>query len=161
MGGPERAFHPVAAPAQTTKETEDGLFLTGRPGSGAFPLPQPGLMFRIIPRPVHAATDYLYAAALAASPSVVGFEDEENAAFVARALAGTTVLASLLTRYEISLIPLIPFNLHLKLDFLAAIPTMAAPWLLGFENNKKARNTFLAFAIFEIVAVLLSRRNGD
>lgn len=118
-------------------------------------------MFRIIPRPVHAATDYLYAAALAVAPSVVKFDDEENAVLAARALAGTTVLASLLTRYELGLIGILPFNWHLKLDFLAALPTLAAPWLLGFDKNERARNTFIAFAVFEFLAVMMSRRDGD
>jgi hypothetical protein len=118
-------------------------------------------MFRIIPRPLHAATDYLFAAALAASPSVVGFEEEKEAALATRVLAGSTVVASLLTRYELGVVRVLPFNWHLRLDFLSAIPTLAAPWLLGFSNNKRARNTFLAFGIFEIIAVALSKRDGD
>ena len=118
-------------------------------------------MLRIIPRPVHAATDYLYAAALAASPSLVGFEEDEQAVLAARALAGTTVVASLLTRYELGLIRIIPFNLHLMLDLLAALPTLAAPWVLGFDKNEKARNVFLGFAAFEILAVMMSKRDGE
>lgn len=118
-------------------------------------------MLRIIPRPVHAATDYLFAAALAASPSLVGFEEDEHAVTAARALAGTTVVASAFTRYELGLIRLIPFNVHLMLDLLAALPTLAAPWVLGFSDNAKARNTFVGFGIFEIVAVLLSKRDGE
>lgn len=118
-------------------------------------------MIRVIPRPLHAVTDYLFAAALAASPSLIGFEEEDDAILSARILAGTTVFASLLTRYELGLLRLIPFNWHLRLDFLAALPTLAAPWLFGFENNKHARNTFLAFGIFELMAVALSKRDGD
>lgn len=118
-------------------------------------------MLRIIPRPVHAATDYLYAAALAAAPSLVGFEEDEQAVLAARALAGTTVLASACTRYELGLLRLIPFNVHLMLDLLAALPTLAMPWVLGFSDNAKARNTFLAFGVFEIGAVLLSKRDGE
>lgn len=121
-------------------------------------------MLRIIPRPVHAATDYLYAAALAASPSLVGFEEDEQAVLATRALAGTTVAASLCTRYELGLLRVIPFNLHLMLDLLdllAALPTLAAPWVLGFSDNTKARNAFIGFAVFEIVAVLLSKRDED
>jgi len=118
-------------------------------------------MFRFIPRPLHAATDYLFAAALAASPSLVGFEEDKEAVVAARALAGTTVGASAFTRYELGLIRLIPFNMHLLLDLLAAFPTIAAPWVLGFSDNPKARNTFVAFGVFEIIAVLLSKRDGD
>lgn len=118
-------------------------------------------MLRFIPRPVHAATDYLFAAALAASPSLVGFEEDKEAVLAARALAGTTVVASLFTRYELGLVRVLPFNLHLLLDLFAALPTIAAPWVLGFDDNKHARNTFVAFGIFEIIAVVLSKRDGD
>ena len=118
-------------------------------------------MFRIIPRPLHAATDYLFAAALAASPSLVGFEEEKEAVLATRVLAGATVVASLLTRYELGVVRVIPFNWHLRLDFLAALPTLAAPWVLGFDDHKYARDTFLAFGIFEIIAVALSKRDGD
>jgi hypothetical protein len=118
-------------------------------------------MFRIIPRPVHAATDYLYAAALVAAPSLVGFEEDGQAVLAARALAGTTVAASLCTRYELGLLRVIPFNVHLMLDLLAALPTLAMPWVLGFSDNTKARNTFIGFALFEMVAVLLSKRDDE
>lgn len=118
-------------------------------------------MLRIIPRPIHAATDYLFAAALAATPSLVGFEEDEQAVTAARALAGTTVGASACTRYELGLVRLIPFNVHLMLDLLAALPTLAAPWVLGFSDNAKARNTFVGFGLFEIATVLLSKRDGD
>ena len=118
-------------------------------------------MFRFIPRPVHAATDYMFAALLAASPSMVGFEEDKEAVLAARALAGTTVVASLMTRYELGLVRVLPFNLHLLLDLLAAVPTIAAPCILGFDDNKPERDTFVAFGIFEIIAVLLSKRDGD
>ncbi len=118
-------------------------------------------MFRIIPRPVHAATDYVFAGLLAASPSLVGFEEETEAVLAARVLAGTTVVASLCTRYELGLVRVLPFNTHLLLDLLAALPTIAAPWLLKFDDNPHARNTFVAFGVFEILAVLLSKRDED
>lgn len=118
-------------------------------------------MLRIIPRPVHAVTDYLFSAALAASPSLVGFEEDEQAVLAARALAGTTTTGALLTRYELGLIRIIPFNVHLMLDVVSLIPLFAAPWVMGFSENTKARNTFIGFGIFEIVAILLSKRDGE
>lgn len=116
-------------------------------------------MLRIIPRPLHAATDYLFSGLLAASPSLVGFEEDEKAVLAARALAASTTTASLFTRYELGLFRLIPFNVHLILDAVSVIPLLAAPWALGFSDNTKARNTFVAFGVFEIIAILLSKRD--
>ncbi len=118
-------------------------------------------MLRIIPRPLHAATDYLFAAALAASPSLVGFEEDDRAVLAARTFAGTTTTASLLTRYELGLIRIIPFNVHLILDVVSAFSLLLAPWVLEFSDNEKARNTFVGFGLLEIIAILLSKRDGD
>ncbi len=118
-------------------------------------------MLRIIPRPLHAATDYLFSGLLAASPSLVGFEEDEQAVLAARAIAASTTTMSALTRYELGLVRVIPFNVHLILDVVSVFPLLLAPWVLGFSENKHARNTFVAFGIFEIIAILLSKRDGE
>lgn len=57
-------------------------------------------MTRPIPRAVHGAIDYLYAAAVAASPWAFGFVDRPIAAWLAWAVAAGVVGYSLFTRYE-------------------------------------------------------------
>jgi hypothetical protein len=64
-----------------------------------------------------------------------------------------------MTRYELGLIRIIPFNVHLLIDLLGALFGFAAPWLLGFHKNEKARNASLGFSAFELLAVLLSKRD--
>ena len=112
---------------------------------------------KIIPRSVHALLDYTWSGAFAASPKVFGFEDEANAVKLCRTQGTLVAIASALTKYELGTLKIIPFRTHLKLDALGAMLGIASPWLFGFSHNKRARNTILAFFLFEAVAVLLSQ----
>lgn len=112
---------------------------------------------KIIPRPVHALLDYTWSGAFAAAPKVFGFEDEAAAIKLCRVQGTLVALASSLTKYELGTLKIIPFRTHLKLDAIGAAVGIASPWLLGFSHNKRARNTILAFFLFEAVAVALSQ----
>lgn len=114
-------------------------------------------MLKIIPRPVHAILDYAWSAAIAIAPRALGFEDETNAARLCRAQGTLTTLGSAMTRYELGAIKIIPFRTHLKLDAASAAFGLASPWLLGFAQNKRARNAVLAFFIVEAIVVALSQ----
>src|SRR5258708_2219774 len=115
----------------------------------------------LIPRPVHAVLDYVWAAALFKAPELVGFEDEGNAYLLCKVQATTTATTSLLTRYECGLLRALPFKAHLDLDTLSAVLGLASPWLLDFSQNKKARNTALAFFLIDIVVVVLTDRASE
>jgi len=118
-------------------------------------------MFGIIPRPLHAVLDYLWSMALFSAPELVGFADDDAARTVCKARAGGTTAMSLLTRYELGLIKVIPFNVHLLLDLLGGLMGLAAPWLFGYAKNEKARNTALTFSLLELSVVALTRREGQ
>lgn len=117
-------------------------------------------MLGIIPRPLHAVLDYLWSMALFLAPELVGFADDA-ASTVCKARAGGTTAMSLLTRYELGLIKVIPFNVHLLLDLLGGLMGLAAPWLFGYAKNAKARNTALAFSLLELGVVALTKRDGQ
>lgn len=112
---------------------------------------------KIVPRSVHALLDYTWSAAFASAPKVFGFEDEPNARALCRAQATAVTIASALTKYELGTFKIIPFRTHLKLDALGAALGLASPWLLGFADNKRARNVVLAFFLFEALAVAVSQ----
>lgn len=118
-------------------------------------------MFGIIPRPLHTVLDYLWSMALFLAPELVGFADDEAASTVCKARAGGATAMSLLTRYELGLIKVIPFNVHLLLDLLSGLMGLAAPWLFGYAKNEKARNTAIAFSLLELGAVARSKRDGQ
>jgi len=114
-------------------------------------------MLGLIPRPVHGVMDYLWSGALFAAPQLFGFSDDERAVLFCRAKAGTAAVMSLLTRYELGLIKVLPFNIHLAGDALNAVVGLAGPSLMGFDKHNRAHNTVLGFVLFEIGAVLLSK----
>src|SRR5690349_10642187 len=112
----------------------------------------------LIPRPLHAATDYLWSSAFAAAPEVFDFADDDRAVLFCRIMGGSSIGVSLLTRYELGLIKVIPFNVHLMgWDVLSVVLGLIGPWALGFAKNPKARSVVLGFILFEIGAILLSK----
>ncbi|HEX8266905.1 MAG TPA: hypothetical protein VF596_15995 [Pyrinomonadaceae bacterium] len=115
-------------------------------------------MAKPISRQMHAATDYAYAAFIAAAPELIGYKNEETAAGLSRAVGGEVLLASLMTRYELGLVPAMSFKAHLTADVVVGLLTMTAPWLFGFSDNRQARNTFLGFGAFSVMAGLLTEQ---
>ncbi|HUS15396.1 MAG TPA: hypothetical protein VM536_10315, partial [Chloroflexia bacterium] len=109
--------------------------------------------------PLHGVLDYVWSLSLFFAPQLFGFARDREAAQACRLMAGSALATSLFTRYELGLVKVIPFNLHLVGDTLNAVAGLAAPSLLGFRDNPKARTTVLGFVLFEIGAVLLSRRD--
>jgi hypothetical protein len=113
-------------------------------------------MNKPIPRQMHAVLDYGYAALFSAAPEIVGFTDEEIAAPLSRVVSGGVLLTSLFTRYELGLIKVLPFKAHLATDVAVGLMTLAAPFALGFSENKKARNFFVGLGAFSVMAGLLT-----
>jgi hypothetical protein len=116
-------------------------------------------MIGLIPRPLHAALDYIWGILCTFAPEIAGFEDNQAANVYHKARGISMIGTSAATRYELGLIKLIPFNVHLLLDLLGALFGLAAPWIMGFDKDEKARNSALAFSIFELGAVMLSKRD--
>lgn len=115
------------------------------------------IMSKPISRPFHGVLDYGYAAAIAASPNLLGFTDQPTATVLMRVLGGAVLVTSLCTRYELGLIRVLPFKMHLGADALAGFFSLAAPFLFGFASNERARNTFLAFGVLALVVAALTQ----
>ena len=116
-------------------------------------------MIGLIPRPLHAVLDYLWGIAFYLAPKTLGYEGDTAARAFSEARGNTMIATSLLTRFELGLIRIIPFNVHLLLDLLGALLGLASPWLFGFDKNEKARKAVIGFSLFELGAVLLSKRD--
>ena len=110
-----------------------------------------------ISRTQHGFTDYSYIPTVAAAPELVGFTEEKTATTLCRVLAGNILLTSLFTRAEWGLVRVLPFKAHLVADAVVGAFAASAPWLFGFAENKRARNTFLVIGAFGLMAGLLSR----
>ena len=113
-------------------------------------------MQKLISRQMHGVADYAYSALISAAPEVMGFKDEETASTLSRVVGGGVLMTSLMTRYELGLIRVLPFKAHLTADVVAGLFTLSAPWLFGFSHHKNARNTFVGMGTFSVMAGLLT-----
>ena len=64
---------------------------------------------------------------------------------------------SLGTAYPLGAVKKIPFPAHVMGDAALGLGLAAAPWLLGFADDTRARNFFLAMAGISAVVVALTQ----
>jgi hypothetical protein len=110
----------------------------------------------MIPSKTHAILDYLVGIILIAAPWILGFADDSAATVIPMLIGISTLLYSILTNYEYSIARVIPYKIHLTIDFIAGFLLMVSPWLFGF--NDRIYLPHVIAGAFEMVAVLLSRK---
>lgn len=113
------------------------------------------MCMKIIPRNIHAFLDYIVGAALVAAPWLFGFADDTAATYIPVTLGIGTLVYSLLTNYELGLIRVIPFRVHLGLDVASGLFLAASPWLFGFADHVYLPHVVVG--IFEIMAGTMTR----
>lgn len=119
--------------------------MTGKPRRK---MPKP-----ISPR-VHGMIDYGTSAAVATTPAI--FDIPRAARNLFEGLAtGYTGLSSL-TDYPLSLKRLVPFKVHGAAELAVAAILPAMPWLLGFANDRAARNMCIGLSAFTLVVSALT-----
>ena len=93
------------------------------------------MLFPLIPTRIHGMLDYATGLLLIVAPWLFGFADN-RAAMLVPLLMGIGVIGySLLTRYELGIVRLIPMPGHLLLDLGGGILLAASPWLFGFAGR--------------------------
>lgn len=102
----------------------------------------------------HNVLDYLAALLLMSAPWLFNFSYDNVATTTIMVLGIITLIYSLVTNYPFSLVKLIPFRVHLILDFFAGIFLIVAPWIFMFNEN--IRWSYIVLGIVEMVVVLLS-----
>jgi hypothetical protein len=107
---------------------------------------------KLISTHTHGILDYVVGVALIAAPWLFGFANDGPATVIPVALGIGTLVYSLLTRYELGLIKLIPFKGHLTLDLMAGVLLASSPWIFGFSDYVYLPH--LLVGLFEIVASL-------
>src|SRR5689334_2822206 len=107
----------------------------------------------ISPR-VHGMIDYGTSAAVAAAPAVLDVPRAARNLFEGLA-TGYTGLSSV-TDYPLSLKRLIPFKVHgaTELAIAAILPMM--PWILGFADDRAARNMCFGLSAMTLVVSALT-----
>ncbi|MDC0715676.1 SPW repeat domain-containing protein [Nannocystis bainbridge] len=95
---------------------------------------------------VHGVLDYLFAALFLLAPSLLDFHDDA-AMLSAYVVGGALLSLSLLTRYPLGVLRLVPFPVHGGIEMVAALALVALPWLAGFQNASPERDFFVGTGI--------------
>ena len=90
-------------------------------------------LIKLLPAWSHAIADYAVGALLVVVALTVDMSTE---ATVAGVVIGATVLAvSMLTRYPLGVVKVLPFRIHSIGDYAAALLLFVAPFALGFNSS--------------------------
>ncbi len=112
---------------------------------------------RFIPATFHGFLDYAVALTLIAGPLVLGFSGIAMLLSIAGG-AGLFVY-SLITDYSTSIQKMLPFKVHLLLDFVAALVLVAAPFLFGAAGGFDTIATYFYVVIGAAVIVVVGVTN--
>jgi hypothetical protein len=108
---------------------------------------------------MHGVIDYLMGLGLILVPFLFNFGEQSSAAlWVPVALGIVVLLASLITRYELSVAKVIPMQLHLLADVFVGLVLAASPWLFGFADQMWVPHVVLG--ILEVGIALLTKRRS-
>lgn len=98
---------------------------------------------RLLSPKIHGILDYLAAALFAVAPLLFMFDPRGAAAIGCYAVAGALLVVSLLTRYPLGLVRVVPFTVHGAIEFVVAPLVIAYPWMAGFADMPGPRNFFI------------------
>ncbi|MBO0730474.1 MAG: hypothetical protein J2P57_14535 [Acidimicrobiaceae bacterium] len=110
-------------------------------------------LVRLLPAWFHAIADYAVAVTLIAVAAAAGGSGKAVATGV---VIGLVVLAvSVLTRYPLGVVKVLPFRVHSAGDYLAAFLLVISPFALGFNSSDGGLTAFYAVAGIAVLAVSL------
>jgi hypothetical protein len=115
-------------------------------------------MLRILSPTLHGALDYALAFAFLFIPGVLGFPN--TAASVSQVIGLAYLGVSLLTRYPLGALKLIPFPVHGVLESLMAVSWIAVPWVFDFSGDTAARLFFVVAGVGLLSVVALTDYRG-
>lgn len=112
----------------------------------------------ISPR-LHGVLDYMTSATVAAVPRFMDFPMPARRA--AEALAGGFTGMAAVTDYPLSARRMVPFKAHGVTDIVVGLAIPALPWLLGFSEDRAARNFFLGLGALTMIVTALTNWSGE
>lgn len=102
---------------------------------------------------VHGLLDYVSVGTMLALPRVLGWSPTVKSVVTGAALS--TLVYSLLTRYELGIFKILPMRAHLTLDALSGAMFCAAPFLFPDEDTN-VTGTLVGLGMFELMAAFTS-----
>ena len=108
---------------------------------------------RLLPAWLHAVADYAVGGLLIIVALAVG---GSNKAVAAGVVVGAVVLAvSMLTKYPLGVVKVLPFTVHSAGDYLAAALLVLSPFALNFHSTDGGLTAFYIVAGVAVLAVSL------
>ena len=90
---------------------------------------------KFITKRIHAFLDYPVAIALMVLPFVLGLGNTNSMALYLSVITGAAAfILTLLTDHHLGLLRIVPYKLHLIVDFIVAITFILAPFIFSFEG---------------------------
>jgi len=90
---------------------------------------------KFVTKEIHAYLDYPVAIALIALPFVLGLGSSNPIAFQLSLVTGVAALIlTILTDHHLGVIRVIPYRIHLIVDFLVGLVFVLAPFIFSFQG---------------------------
>jgi hypothetical protein len=110
-------------------------------------------LVRFLPAWFHAVADYAVGALLIVAALAVG--GSSGAVATGVVVGATVLLVSMLTRYPLGVVKVLPFTVHSAGDYLAAALLLAAPWTLNFSSGDGGLTALYVVLGIAVLAVSL------
>jgi hypothetical protein len=107
-------------------------------------------MHRLLTPRAHGLLDYATAGVFLLQPLAFGVRGLPGALCVA--LAAVHLALTLFTHFPLGKVHRIPFVAHGRLEAVVAAALVAAPWLLRFADEPRARNFFVGMGLWVALA---------
>lgn len=109
---------------------------------------------RFITKTIHAYLDYPVAVSLVAMPFILGLGSVNPLAFWLSVVTGIAAFVlTVLTDHHLGVIRVLPYKLHLAVDFLVGLVFAAAPFALGFAGLEAAYYWVLGGTVLVVVGL--------
>jgi hypothetical protein len=106
----------------------------------------------------HGVIDYMTAGLLFVLPYLFGWGPTTSWVFWGAAIL--LLGLSLMTRYELGLLKLVPMSVHLTMDMILGIALIVAPWVIG-NVESSAMIAMIAVGLAEIGVSLITERGSS
>jgi hypothetical protein len=110
-------------------------------------------LVRLLPASLHAVADYAVGALLIIVALAVG--GSAGAVGTGIVVGATVLVVSMLTKYPLGVVKVLPFTVHSAGDYLAAALLIIAPWTLNFSSGDSGLTAFYVASGIAVLAVSL------
>jgi hypothetical protein len=108
---------------------------------------------------IHGIIDYLVVLFLWSSPTL--FSLPETTSTFTYVLGGIHLVLTVLTKFELGLIKVIPLRIHGLIELIVSIVLILIAFILGNKEGQIARNFYIAFGVAVFLTWLITDYKKD